>query len=208
MRPRRAKGPLPESWGTSSVGLRLRYYLLLHTIGRPSLQQILERRHVGFGLSARRPPHQRLGQFEKPSHLGFEEIFNKKNFAVCNEIIAEEFVEHAAAPFAQSAPGRVNGPQAMRQTAEWLLAQFPDLHMTVEAVVAEGDTVAARILSEGTNLGPLNGVMPPTGKGFSARQSHWYRVEEGKLVEHWATREDLPTMLQLGILQPPGGPPS
>ena len=51
-------------------------------------------------------------------------------------------------------------------------------------------------------------MVPPTGKRFSARQSHWFRVEEGKLVEHWATREDLPTMLQLGIIQPPGGPPS
>jgi predicted ester cyclase len=138
----------------------------------------------------------------------FEEIFNRKNFAACDEIMAEEFVENAAAPFAPSAPGKVNGPQAMRQTAEWLLAQFPDLHMTVEAMVAEGDTVAVRVLSEGTNLGPLNGVVPPTGKRFSARQSHWYRVADGKLVEHWATREDLPTMLQLGIIQPPGGPPS
>ena len=138
----------------------------------------------------------------------FEETFNRRNLAVCSEIMAEEFVEHAAAPFAKSAPGKVNGPQAMRQTAEWLLAQFPDLHMTIEAMVAEGDTVAVRILSEGTNLGPLNGVLPPTGKRFSARQSHWFRVEDDKLVEHWATREDLPTMLQLGIIQPPGGPPS
>jgi predicted ester cyclase len=96
----------------------------------------------------------------------------------------------------------------MRRTAEWLLAQFPDLQMTVEAMVAEGDTVAVRILSEGTNLGPLNGVVPPTGKRFSARQSQWFLVEDGKLVEPWATREDLPTMLQLEILQPPGGPPS
>jgi hypothetical protein len=74
-----------------------------------------------------------------------------------------------------------------------------------------GDTVAVRILSKGTNLGALNDVVPPTGKRFSARQSHWFRVEDGedgKLVEHWATREDLPAMLQLGILQPPGRPPS
>jgi predicted ester cyclase len=48
--------------------------------------------------------------------------------------------------------------------------------MTIEAIVAEGDTVAVRVLSEGTNLGPLNGVMPPTGKRFAARQSHWFRV--------------------------------
>ena len=64
------------------------------------------------------------------------------------------------------------------------------------------------ILSEGTNLGPLNGGVPPTGKRFRARHSHWFRVADGKLVEHWATREDLPTMLQHGILRPPGGPPS
>lgn len=138
----------------------------------------------------------------------FEEVFNRKNLAVCDEIMAEDFVEHAAPPFAPSAPGRVNGPQAMRGTVEWLLAQFPDLYMTIEAMVAEGDTVAVRVLSQGTNLGALNGLMPPTGKRFSARQSHWFRVADGRLAEHWATREDLPTMLQLGIIQPPGGPPS
>jgi len=102
----------------------------------------------------------------------------------------------------------LTGPGAMRASAEWLLAQFPDMHMTVEAMVAEGDTVAVRILSEGTSLGPLNGVVLPMGKHFTARQSHWYRVADGKLAEHWATREDLPTMLQLGVIQPPGGPPT
>lgn len=138
----------------------------------------------------------------------FEEIWNRKNLAVADELMAEEYVEHAVAPFGQGEPGRVHGPAAMRQTAEWLLAQFPDLHMTIEAIVAEGDTVAVRILSEGTNLGPLNDVVPPTGKRFAARQSHWFRVEDGKLAEHWAIREDLPAMLQLGVVQPLGRPPS
>ncbi len=113
----------------------------------------------------------------------FEEIFNRRNLEVCDEIMAEDFVEHGVAPFARSAPGRVNGPKAMRGTAEWLLAQFPDLHMTIEAIVAEGDTVAARILSEGTNLGSINGVVPPTGKRFSARQSHWFRIADS----HWSS---------------------
>ena len=138
----------------------------------------------------------------------FEEIFNRKNLAVCDEIMAEGYVEHGVAPFAQTAPGRVNGPQAMRATAEWSLARFPDLRMTMEAMIAEGDTVAVRILSEGTNLGAISGVVPPTGKRFSARQSHWFRDADEKLVEHWDTREDLPAMLQLGIIQPPGEPPS
>src|SRR5215831_14454621 len=121
----------------------------------------------------------------------FEEIFNNKNLAVCDEIMAEEFDEHAPAPFSSSEPGRVNGPKAMRETAQWLLKQFPDMHMTIEAIVAEGDMVVARVLSEGTNLGAFNGVIPPTGKRFSARQSHWYRIADNKLAEHWVTREDL-----------------
>jgi predicted ester cyclase len=138
----------------------------------------------------------------------FEELFNRQRLDVADELMAEEYLEHAVAPFGQAEPGKVHGPTHLRQTTQWLLAQFPDLRMTIEAIVAEGDTVAVRILSEGTNLGPLNGMLPPTGKRFVARQSHWFRVEGGKLAEHWATREDLLAMLQLGVVQPPGPPPS
>jgi predicted ester cyclase len=75
-----------------------------------------------------------------------------------------------------------------------------------DEIIAEGDTVAARVLAEGTNLGALNGAVPLTGERFSARQSHWFfRVADGKLVEHWATREDLRSMVQLGIVRTPGG---
>jgi predicted ester cyclase len=138
----------------------------------------------------------------------FEELFNRNGPAVADELVTDEYIEHAVAPFGQVEPGRVDGPTAVRGTVEWLLAQFPDLRMTVEAIVAEGDMVAVRVVSAGTNLGPLNGVMPPTGKRFVARQSHWFRVADGKLAEHWANREDLPVMLQLGVVQPPGRPPT
>jgi predicted ester cyclase len=138
----------------------------------------------------------------------FEELWNRRDMVVADELMAEDYLEHAVAPFGQGEPGRVNGPAAIRQTAEWLLAQFPDLQMRIEAIVAEGDTVAVRVLSEGTNLGPLSGVVPPTGRRFVARQSHWVRVADGRLAEHWATREDLVAMLQLGVVQPPSRSPS
>ena len=137
----------------------------------------------------------------------FEEIFNRQNLDVCDEIMAKRLRRARCCAPRRVGSRRVNGPRATRATAAWLLAQFPDLHMTIEALVAEEDTVAVRILSEGTNLGDFNG-MPPTCKCFSARQSHWFRVQDGKLAEHWATREDLPVLMQLGILQPPGRPPS
>jgi predicted ester cyclase len=87
----------------------------------------------------------------------FEQIFNLKNFDACDELIAEDYVEHALAPFGDREPGRVNGLRHVRAVAEWLQAQFPDGHMTIEAIVSEGDMVAARVHGEGTNLGKLNG---------------------------------------------------
>ena len=68
----------------------------------------------------------------------FEEIWTRQDLAVADELMAEDYLEHAVAPFGQAEPGRVNGPAAMRQTVQWLLAQFPDLHMRIEALVAEG----------------------------------------------------------------------
>jgi predicted ester cyclase len=131
-----------------------------------------------------------------------DDVFNRRDYGRSAAIVSETHIEHAVGPFGQTEPGQVSGPQHLRETAEWLVAQFPDLHMTIQALVA------ARILSEGTNLGPLNGVVPPTGKRFAAGQSHWVRVKDGKLAEHWATRDDLMAMLQLGVISPPGRPSS
>jgi predicted ester cyclase len=137
----------------------------------------------------------------------FAECFNRQNLDAAEEVMAAEYMEHALAPFGQVAPGLVHGPNHLRETVQWLVAQYPDLQMTIEALVAEGNIVVCRVLSEGTNLGVFNGVLPPTGKRFSAYQSHWFRIDNGKLAEHWATREDLPMLLQLGILEPPGRRP-
>jgi SnoaL-like polyketide cyclase len=113
--------------------------------------------------------------------LHFDEMFNGRDLAVCDRIHAEEYVEHAVAPFGREEPGAVNGPEHMHEVVEWLTAQFPDLHMTIEAIVGEGDTVAVLVLSEGTNLGPLTASSPrrgsasrrgrPTGSGSRTASS-------------------------------------
>jgi predicted ester cyclase len=142
----------------------------------------------------------------------YQEVFNERNLGAVDDLVGAEFTENAAAPFAPGAPGRVEGPSHMRGVVGWLVDQFPDVHFEVLALVADADLVAVRVHAEGTNLGKLNGVIPPTGKRFSADQSHWYRVADGKLAEHWVTRDDLTAMLQLGVLSrpgpPQGGPPN
>ena len=130
-------------------------------------------------------------------------VFNERDLDACRDLATDVYVEHAIAPFGRTEPGQVRGPEHLRETAAWLLAQFPDLRMTVRALACDGATIAVRVRTDGTNLGPLNGVVPPTGRTFSAEQSHWFRIESGRLAEHWATRDDLSSMLQLGVLQPP-----
>ena len=136
----------------------------------------------------------------------FDRVFNERDVELCDELFADDYVEHALAPFANRELGAVPGPEHMRNVVAWLVDQFPDVTMRVEAILSEGNMVAVRVMSEGTNLGKLNGVIPPTGNRFAARQSHWYRVENDKLAEHWAVRDDLVTMLQLGVLKLPGPP--
>lgn len=133
----------------------------------------------------------------------FEVMWNQRDLSLCDAMMAAEFVEHAAAPFAAGPPGRVNGPQAMRGTVEWLTGQFPDLTMEIEAIIADGDLVVARVRARGSNLGRLNGFLPPSGRRFDYAQSHWFRIEDGLLAEHWATRDDLTAMLQLGVVTSP-----
>jgi len=131
------------------------------------------------------------------------EMFNTGGFRAADEIAADRYLEHAVAPFGRTEPGAVNGPSHLRETADWLLAQFPDLTMEIVSLIAEGDLVAALIDASGSNGGPLDEGIGPTGRTFSARQTHWFRMAEGRLAEHWATRDDLTVMIQLGILPLP-----
>ena len=133
-------------------------------------------------------------------------MFNSQDISAAGELAVADYTEHAIAPFGRIETGAVDGPTHLREAATWLIAQFPDLRMRIEAIVEAGDLVAALVASTGTNLGPLNGVLPPTGRSFSARQSHWFRIRDGRLAEHWATRDDLSAMIQLGVVPMPGPP--
>jgi predicted ester cyclase len=79
------------------------------------------------------------------------------------------------------------------------LVGLPDHRFEVDDAVADGQTVALRGTMTGTHEGKLMGIAP-TGKRVAAQRSHWFRVEVGKLVEHWAVRDDLSTLHQLGVL--------
>jgi predicted ester cyclase len=83
-----------------------------------------------------------------------------------------------------------------------VLKAFPDIHFTIEDMVAERDKVAAFVTMSGTHEGKF-GRIPPTGKRVSVQQVHWFRIANGKVAEHWVIRDDLSTMRQLGVVSDP-----
>jgi predicted ester cyclase len=129
----------------------------------------------------------------------YEELLNRGNLDVADELVAAEFINHEA-PL-----GRDRGPESMRGLANMLRTAFPDLHFEIEELVAEGDTVAGRLTMSGTHEGPLMGTLPA---GRSVRQDHMHfvRFRDGKVIEHWGVRDDLGMMQQLGVIPEPGQP--
>ena len=127
----------------------------------------------------------------------YEELWNRGNLSVADELIAPDFVNHAASP------GANRGPESMRASVMWARTAFPDLRFEIEELLAEGDMVAGRLSMSGTHRGPLMG-MPPTGRSVRANHMHFVRFREGKAVEHWGARDDLGMMRQLGLVVVPG----
>jgi len=127
----------------------------------------------------------------------FEEVFNKGDLAIVDDLVAPDFLNH------EVPPGMNNrGPESTRQIVRMLRTAFPDLHFTIEDLVAEGDTVAGRVTMSGTHLGPFQGI-PPTGRSFQQERMLFVRFRDGKAIEHRAVRDDLGMMRQLGVIPAP-----
>jgi predicted ester cyclase len=85
-----------------------------------------------------------------------------------------------------------------------LRAALPDLQVTVEDLLAEGDKVALRLRGRGTHRGPFAGVAP-TGRPVALTSMELLRLAGGKLVEHWDEFDTLGVLQQLGAIPAPRG---
>ena len=79
--------------------------------------------------------------------------------------------------------------ETFRRFAADAHAAFPDMRITVEDMIAEGDRVAARVSMRGTHRGEFLG-MAPTGKRVQVRAIDMFRIADGKIVEHWGHGDD------------------
>jgi predicted ester cyclase len=123
-----------------------------------------------------------------------EEIYMRGNLHLANELVHPEFVDHDPAH-----PEQATGPESVKQTARRLHSAFSDLRFEIQDEIAEGDKVVQLVIMSGRHTGPLLG-REPTGNEFAVRHIHLWRIADGKIIDHWGSRDDLGLLDQLGLL--------
>ncbi len=124
----------------------------------------------------------------------FEEVWNKGNLPVADELFAENYSHHDS-----STPDFGRGPASEKKRATLYRTAFPDVRLTVEDIIAEDETVTARWSCKGTHKGDLGGIAP-TGKQFTISGISVARFTNGKMVEGWVNWDALGLMQQLGVV--------
>ena len=122
----------------------------------------------------------------------WEECLNKRNLAIIDELVAPEYVWHGPSQ-------ELSGPAGIKQLATSLLTAFPDLQMTFEDQLGEGDKIASRYTMRGTHQGDLFGV-PPTGKQATFTGIFMSRMAGGQIAEEWEHFDQLGMLQQLGVV--------
>ena len=92
--------------------------------------------------------------------------------------------------------------EGLKQFYGGLWSAFPELHITVEDMVGEGDSVSWRLRVRGTQEAEFRGV-PPTGKEVTFGAQYIFRFRDGKIVERWTNFDRLGVLVQLGAIPAP-----
>lgn len=129
---------------------------------------------------------------KKIVHRLFTEVFNNKNLTVIDELVDDNYVNHAF-------KGVPPGPTGFRMVVEMFNTAFPDAHMYIDDQIAEGEKVVGRGRFTGTQSGEFQGIAP-TGRAIDMSYIDIFRVENGKLVENWVAMDQLGMLQQLGVI--------
>jgi steroid delta-isomerase-like uncharacterized protein len=121
-----------------------------------------------------------------------DEVFLGRRFDAVDDLLTDDFTPHTW--------GRVEpGKDAMKAAIERVSHGLSDATMTIEDVIAEDDRVAVRLTSSAVQTGEFMGL-PPSGKAYTIGEIHIFRIEDGKVAEHWHQADFMGMMRQLGAL--------
>lgn len=122
--------------------------------------------------------------------------FNEGNLALVDTMVSPDVVWHGPNM-------EVKGREGMKQLITMIRTAFPDVRMTFEDQIAQGEKVASRWTMRGTHQGDLMGI-PPTHKPATFTGIVISRLEGGEIAEEWEDFDQLGMMQQLGVIPRPG----
>jgi steroid delta-isomerase-like uncharacterized protein len=122
-----------------------------------------------------------------------EEALNRGNLAIVDEVVAPNYVYH------EPAAGEVKGRDGLKQMITMYRRAFPDLRMTIDEQIAEGDRVVTRWTCRGTHRGELMGI-EPSGKQVTVTGMLISRLSAGKVAEEWESYDALGMLRQIGAV--------
>jgi predicted SnoaL-like aldol condensation-catalyzing enzyme len=145
----------------------------LARLGGGSLAAVLASRELGSALAQDATPATGSTEANKAIvRRVFEDAINTHNPALVYELYAPEFVDRNASP------GQLPGPAGIEQALIYFNTILPDVEVTVDASIAEGDLVATRETWRGTD--------PTTGREVEGKTLHFWRLADGKIIEEWS----------------------
>jgi len=124
----------------------------------------------------------------------YDEVWQKGNLAVAEELVSASFVDHM--PMPEQVPGRKGHNDAVQA----IRGGFPDLKLSVEEILSDGDKAVGRWIMTATHSGMLMGI-PATGKSIEMQGIDVVRIESGQIVEMWHIEDVLGMLIQIGVLK-------
>ena len=121
--------------------------------------------------------------------------WNQGDTSVIDRTVAEHHIEHEP-------DGDEVGRGHLKQTVLAYRTAFPDLRMSFEDQIADGDQVVTRWIASGTHLGELNGI-GATGRAAHVSGIFIHRLADGQISESWSMFDQIGLLLQLGAIQFP-----
>jgi steroid delta-isomerase-like uncharacterized protein len=118
------------------------------------------------------------------------EAVNRGDEAALDDLVTADVLDH------NPIPGQVPGVAGFKQWLRYVRAAFPDVHVTVEDTLSQGDRVAGRVTWRGTHHGPLAGVAG-SGKPVQFTAIHIVRFVNGKTAEWWGVADLLGALQQI-----------
>jgi steroid delta-isomerase-like uncharacterized protein len=109
----------------------------------------------------------------------FEKVWNERHEESIEELMERDAIGHMEG-------GDVHGPEEFRNARALFLQALPDMRITIEDILSEGERAAVRWKVRGTHTGNLFGI-EPTHRHVEARGTSWFRIRDGKLAEGWDT---------------------